>query len=1055
MHKPPVQSPAQATDTSHHVLIGGLFALIAFVVYYLTLSRGPFPGVSAQLLAQHAGLDPLPALANPVWGVLVRFVDGLGVSTLAFKMNLLSAVFGAGSVWLIYLITAGIPHNRTSEEVEIQFPRRRIAMISGGTAALALAFCTPFWIVSTRAHPLAFDVFILLFAIYLVMRFHATRRIGFLVMAALLFGVGMIESESFVIVAPFALGFSLYSLWRGDQLNARVVGIGAFCFLLGYSLYLVLAWRLWNSPEAEWIELQHYFQAIWVYWREHYRMLTRTISQLGWLMIFLIVILPWIIVIAVPKRVLEQRPSVVGSYLLHGVLLLLGIAILFNFALAPWPLLGPRLLVTPYALVAVWFGYLAGYWYILTSRRRRSMAESAAAALLALHRAVVPILAALLIWAAVRNLETADGRLGEPVHRFARETAEQLRGHDWLISGGAIDPNILLAAHDRGMDLTLLNPASGRVAAYQLYVASLFESPRLKGLAHVGLAPLVHEWLTTDPDAHDRMAVLVNPDIWVASGFDPIPSVTLFVAGSDDRPPDPQALMDEHRRFWRELQDVAGVRAPRRHFIEPYLAWIRAHAAKVANNLGVWMEDAGQTDFAFEAYQEARRLDRDNVSALLNGVYLAARMDLPEAGAWQAELDQWLARRRQPLVLWSLGHHFGYVRSPEAYADRGWAWAMSGRAQASLREIQRAAQLADDQPTLQNVLISLYVAQDRFDEGAAILQERLKGNPRDRGALLGMVRLSADRGDFDSARGYLGRFREAGASDLQADMEEAFLEILSGNILRAKELLMALAKADPDNVRVWAALALIASQDADRPLAERAMDRLQKAGAVDADVFYAMAQVHVMQNQYDIAQMYLDRILRANPQHLLAQEMMLRLDMYYSRRDQAQRRVEAILHQDSRHAFANYVLGTIQYARGDYLLAESSFRVSLEEAPGREAAINLAWVLQHRGAHAEALEYAQKAVEWGPTHSAAWHTLGLVLIRLNRLDEAEKALQEALSLNPENLYAHCYMGFLYERRGFKDQAIELLDEVLQKSSLLMPELVDEVRDVLTRLRREG
>ena len=58
-------------------IIGPVVALVAFGVYWATLSEGAFPGVSATLVVSHLGLYPQLSPASPLWSLVARGREAL------------------------------------------------------------------------------------------------------------------------------------------------------------------------------------------------------------------------------------------------------------------------------------------------------------------------------------------------------------------------------------------------------------------------------------------------------------------------------------------------------------------------------------------------------------------------------------------------------------------------------------------------------------------------------------------------------------------------------------------------------------------------------------------------------------------------------------------------------------------------------------------------------------------------------------------------------------------------------------------------------------------
>ena len=157
------------------VLIGILLAAVALIAYAVTLSPGACPGESAGLIVQYAGLFPKLKPDHPLWGALVWTLSRGPADHLALRLNWLSALCGAGSVYLLYRIMVGAIYGTITVTPVNRAKALIAARLAGVSAALLLAFSVPFWVVSNRAHPATFDLLLLL-AVTWLFSLHATKR---------------------------------------------------------------------------------------------------------------------------------------------------------------------------------------------------------------------------------------------------------------------------------------------------------------------------------------------------------------------------------------------------------------------------------------------------------------------------------------------------------------------------------------------------------------------------------------------------------------------------------------------------------------------------------------------------------------------------------------------------------------------------------------------------------------------------------------------------------------------------------------------------------------
>lgn len=78
-----------------------------------------------------------------------------------------------------------------------------------------------------------------------------------------------------------------------------------------------------------------------------------------------------------------------------------------------------------------------------------------------------------------------------------------------------------------------------------------------------------------------------------------------------------------------------------------------------------------------------------------------------------------------------------------------------------------------------------------------------------------------------------------------------------------------------------------------------------------------------------------------------------------------------------------------------------------------------------------ALKLATIAVANAPEHSAAWNTLGRVLLQVGKRKQAIGAFEKAVELNPGNSYAHNNLGLalIYDKRF--DEAVDALEDAVE------------------------
>jgi uncharacterized protein HemY len=1033
--------------------VGVLVALAAAVLFTLTLSDGAFPGLSANLISRHAGLEPNLSPEAPIWSTVAGVLARVWPADCATALNLLSLLCGVACVWLLY----DLVRRAIAAAIEVRDENRRQAfwagILGGAGAALALAVSPPFWIAATRAQTETFHLLLLLIVARLLLACALSPSLILMAATAFLFGVGVVEFETFMLFAPLLALALLYLLWREEELTASRVLLLLGAGVLGLGFYFVAAFRFHGTEGAALMDVKGVFGTIWFIWRHQYHQLRGGLPQVGWLLVIVSGVVPWLTSLLVARRGLNEEKEW-SYYILHVILAGVVLAVLFNAPFSPWRLTGfSLLLATPSLLNAVAFGYLVAYWFLLPyswwpdaewgwPRRVRL--------------GLGPILAVAALGAigaaGALNFRTCDARAAGPVNAYAREVVRCMGDRTWLLTDGLMDENYLIAAREIGKDIRVVSLRPHSSGVYRRRVEGLFQgNTRLQSMAELGLLPLVQEWFATDPAVVKDVAVMAVPDLWHAIGAVAVPHRTLFLGAPALDAVDLDAELRANQELWSKPGLGLGLESAKRGVLAFHADQVERHISFVANNFGVLLEDAGRGADAFAAYAAARRIYPQNLSALLNQQVMVSKgFQTPEAGAVGQALKEYpLSSSQRPL--WALARYYGFVRVPEAFASLGWNWAMSGHPGLAVSGLKMAVALTGGkgEAARQN-LAAVYVAQDMVAEGEALYTELLRTNPTNTVALLGLARVAARRGDFDRARSWMEQAEKAGLGRLPAALEWAKLQALSGDLDKARVALEELVELEPENQEAWTILAgiLVQAKEWQRlEECERAMSELPKPGF---GLLIARANIALSRSDLILARRLLDEALARRPGSVMALETLLRMDVQEGRAELAEQHVERLLSADSGNTFGNHVLGIIQIRHGRLTLAEDSLRRSLAKVRSPEVLNDLAWVLQQRGQLVEAEALAREAVAARPESGALLDTLGVILLRQGKLDEAEPLLRKSTAESPEPS-RNVHLADLLARQGKLGDALKLAEDLLDRSS----ELEREDRELLLDIRRRA
>ncbi len=1012
-------------------LVAAFLGILAFGTYVATLAVGAFPGLFSSALVQGLGLFPRLSPNTPLWfavaAVIRRLPDG---GDPARMLHLFSALCATLAVALLYLVMratvfACIRHDDDESAAQAQ----RAARIAGVGAALALTFSVPFWIVATRCHWTAFHMAFFLGTAHLFLVAMTRNRRSLEWLWGFVYGLGIVEYATFIIFIPLFTCVYIFVLYRRESLDLRTWGPTALALFAGLGLYALAAWQFMGTEGFALRGHHGFFEVLWSFWRDQWFLLARSLPRQGWLVVLIVTALPAGICLMVARRALNDEND--WTYLLlHLVLTALSVAVLLNLRFAPWSMLGfQRLLVMPYVLLAAVFGYVLAFWYRLPlGWWRRSAGPLRQSIRMVFGPVMVGLGLALVILAAFRNLSQANGRPSAMIRQFAVEIVQSLEGRSWLVTDGALDGAILVEAHRLGIPVRILDLSAEKSPLMQAYVSGHLSDPRLRNLAKLSFRTLLRTWLERDPEVDQTVALLLQPEVWSGAGFQEWPNRAVFLGARAIPPEQAEAIMNAQRAAWDRIAAspyFSGKKSP--GLLGVYQRHILRHFGMVANNVGVLMEDLNRPELAFEAYRQARVLDTLNISALMNQYTMVDHgFATPEATAVRADLmaaRAALTQQRPQMTF--ISQRYGHVRSPTAFASLGQDWALAGRPELAASGLRRAMGLVPEgeRAGMKQALAGLYLEQQREVDSENLYFELLVEDPEHPTALLGMARVEMSRHQPEKARMYLERAEAAGIPLPLMRLEWAAFALTKGDYAAAAPLLQAAVEESPESMRAWSMLISMHIQQRDALALYESILRLQRVKRGNAHLLaVANGYLAMMQDDYPGASLAFEKALALQPRDLHLLEWLLRLDLLQGQTHRLDGRLRDLLQQDPHNAFGNFVLAGLQMERGQFDLARDSLHRSLETQRTPQALNDLAWLLQESGLFTEAETHVRAALEILPGLYQAWDTLGVILVKTDRLDDAWEAFNQALTLQPESIVIGLHMADLEFKMGRGDEA---------------------------------
>jgi hypothetical protein len=222
--------PVPAKTPRRHALIAGALFLAAFSLYLLTLA----PSVATlfddslefQLVTVRLGIAH--PTGYPLYTLLGYLFTWLPVGNVAYRVNLMSAVFGAATVAALYPFI-----------LRLTRPSRGWPAHAGAVmGALLFAVGPVFWQQATIAEVYTLHAFLM---VLILLAAVTARTVNDVTWVAMLFGLGLAHHRTTVLLAP-AVGLFLLLQFRGALFSRGLLAraaLGAFLPLLLY-LYLPL-----------------------------------------------------------------------------------------------------------------------------------------------------------------------------------------------------------------------------------------------------------------------------------------------------------------------------------------------------------------------------------------------------------------------------------------------------------------------------------------------------------------------------------------------------------------------------------------------------------------------------------------------------------------------------------------------------------------------------------------------------------------------------------------------------------------------------------------------
>ncbi len=989
-----VSDPVELSAPRRSWIGVGLFFL-SLGVYGLTLSRTPFPGLPAETLAQHLGLEGSWPGMDLVWGWMIRRLDRLRGVPVATSAAWLSAICGAACVgltaWLMQRVHfLGLTVDQSPDRIRREAQARRISSLIAG---LYLGGCIPFWVASTRSLPATLYLLLLLLAACLFSEYQRTGSLWRLGLLGLLYGGGMSVSSTFVLYLPVAIVLLLREWMRQGVIGRwRPYAIFGSGWLLGLGLYpLQLALLRWSATEG----------SLWVAWLDMLGVQMTHFYQIrlnaGFVAILFFATVPWLLIFPLSRRspwYYELDQIIVRHVFMVGLL-----AILYNAPFAFWNFLGmDNLMLTPHLLLATCMGYMGGEMWIIGGVAPASDAHWLRRAYRWFCAGTGLVLPAIVLAGSAQNLGITDGRPGRMVHEISLELLDRMQGRDILFTHGGLEQSLRLAARERGQPLLLINVMQMSSPVYLSQLAQAFPDSPIAALLQRGQVSQFVSDLLLDDGLLRQVAILHMTDLFREfSHLDPDGFLYRLEVRSDDI--SLEGRLATQRPFWVWMGRIASQSFPKGSLLRRHHQYICKQAAAVANNLGVALMEAGNEAGAMEAFASARRFDPENAAALMNDLDLARshnRPDLEEVEEQWAGCLALLGSDR-----WALSQRHGYLWNARAWLESGHAWALSGDPHGRAAARREPYRFEVDELRRDLVLSWLYLPGRGPPPDRISLHSRLARDDRDLEALQDLARFSLWENDPVAAEAYLNVAKAKGMPPEQMAVDQIMAAWLRHGTEETLRVLQYVVRVHPSNARAWLAIALLSETNS--ALQRQALRSLRDVHDGGMGWHLALAWGYLNQGEWDAARVAIEAAVELEPRSTLAWEMMLALAQITETPRLFQSSRKVLLEEDAGHPLQAIRSAIQDLQREDPRQAEERLKAALSNKRYPEVLFILARIVSDDHRQEEAEELLQEALIRQPYHPDFRLFQVERLLERGHLDEARPHIDWLQRSLPGNL----------------------------------------------------
>lgn len=384
----------------------------------------------------------------------------------------------------------------------------------------------------------------------------------------------------------------------------------------------------------------------------------------------------------------------------------------------------------------------------------------------------------------------------------------------------------------------------------------------------------------------------------------------------------------------------------------------------------------------------------------------------------------------------------------------------------SLKLWREAAKKNENFPPAQTIMAQLYLQTNMLKEAQLALEQATIEDPADPEAYLILASLAMRDRDANKAESLYQKASGLTASFQKSAKRKEMLQLLIHRGFAtlaesrkdwpaAQKALEETLKLDPKNRATMQRIAyyLFQQKNSDGALAKLREAAKDAKDALTPEVI--LAQFAERSGDRQSAAKWMAAAVTAAPKDLKTRLTIGQWAMETGQLDEAQKHAIAATQIAPKSLDAKLFRGTIALLQKDYAAAESIFEAAVKQEPKNVIATNnlaLALISQDDETKGNrALELAEANAKQLPKMPEIASTYGLILYKLGRIDQAEKALKTAAPIANFDVDTAYTIARISVDRGHKAEARQMLELALKNPKPFM--LRQEAEDLLEQLKK--